>query len=57
MHKLKIPIEENPLNKIKVRNAIYPIIIGLGVVGYLFYKKLIRVHLMFSRLAYGPFFG
>ncbi len=39
MHKLKIPIEENPLNKIKVRNAIYPIIIGLGVVGYLFYKK------------------
>lgn len=39
MHKIKTPIGENPLTKIKLRNAFYPIIIGLGVVGYLFYKE------------------
>lgn len=39
MHKIKTPIGENPLANIKLRNAIYPIIIGLGVVGYLFYKE------------------
>lgn len=35
------PIEptENPLSKIKLRRVIYPIIIGLGVVGYLFYRE------------------
>ncbi|NVO08846.1 MAG: flippase-like domain-containing protein [Bacteroidales bacterium] len=39
MHKIKANIDENPLKKIKVRKVIYPIIIGLAVVGYLFYKK------------------
>ena len=28
----------NPVGRIKTSNAIYPILIGLGVVGYLFYK-------------------
>lgn len=39
MHKIIADIGESPLKKIKVKNVIYPIIIGLGVVGYLFYKK------------------
>lgn len=39
MHKIIPNIGENPLAKIKLRNAFYPIIIGLGVVGYLFYKE------------------
>lgn len=39
MHKIIADIGENPLNKIKLRNAFYPIIIGLGVVGYLLYKE------------------
>jgi uncharacterized membrane protein YbhN (UPF0104 family) len=39
MHKIKTDIGENPLTKIKLRNAFYPIIIGLGVVGYLFYRE------------------
>lgn len=39
MHKIVAGIGENPLKKIKIRNAIYPIIIGLGVVGYIFYRK------------------
>lgn len=39
MHKLKTPIGENPLTKIKLRSAFYPIIIGLGVVGFLFYRQ------------------
>ncbi len=39
MHKLKTPIGENPLAKIKLRSAFYPIIIGLGVVGFLFYRQ------------------
>lgn len=30
---------ENPLSKIKLSRAIYPIIIGLGVVGYMFYRE------------------
>lgn len=30
---------DNPLSKIKLSRAIYPIIIGLGVVGYLFYRE------------------
>lgn len=30
--------KSNPVGKIKTRNAIYPIIIGLAVVGYMFYK-------------------
>ncbi len=29
----------NPVRKIKTSNIIYPVIIGLGVVGYLFYKE------------------
>lgn len=39
MHKIKTDIGESPLTRIKIRSAIYPIIIGLGVVGYLFYKE------------------
>ena len=39
MHKIVPNIGENPLAKIKLRNAFYPIIIGLGVVGYLFYRE------------------
>lgn len=39
MHKIIANTGENPLSKIKLRNAFYPIIIGLGVVGYLFYKE------------------
>lgn len=30
--------KQNPVGKIKISNAIYPIVIGLGVVGYMFYK-------------------
>ncbi|HZJ74706.1 MAG TPA: lysylphosphatidylglycerol synthase domain-containing protein, partial [Perlabentimonas sp.] len=30
---------ENPLSKIKISRIIYPIAIGLGVVGYLFYRE------------------
>lgn len=30
---------ENPLSRIKANRAIYPIIIGLGVVGYLFFRE------------------
>ncbi|MDD3568406.1 MAG: lysylphosphatidylglycerol synthase transmembrane domain-containing protein [Bacteroidales bacterium] len=30
---------DNPLSKIKLSRAIYPIIIGLGVVGYMFYRE------------------
>jgi hypothetical protein len=30
---------ENPLSKIKLSRVIYPIIIGLGVVGFMFYKE------------------
>lgn len=30
---------ENPLSSIKINRAIYPIIIGLGVVGYMFYRE------------------
>lgn len=30
--------KKNPLSKIKLTNAIYPIIIGLGVVGYMFWR-------------------
>lgn len=29
---------KNPLGKIRISNAIYPILIGLGVVGYMFWK-------------------
>ncbi len=32
------PTHNNPLSKIKLRRAIYPILIGLGVVGYMFYR-------------------
>jgi len=39
MHKIIADIDQNPLTKIKLRNAFYPIIIGLGVVGYLFYRE------------------
>jgi len=39
MHKIITDIGESPLTRIKLRNAFYPIIIGLGVVGYLFYKE------------------
>lgn len=39
MHKVIPLIEENPLSKIKLRRAFYPIVIGLGVVGYLFYRE------------------
>ncbi|RPH32950.1 MAG: UPF0104 family protein [Bacteroidales bacterium] len=39
MHKIKNNINENSLAKIKLRSAFYPIIIGLGVVGYLFYRE------------------
>jgi len=39
MHKIVVEIGENPLKKIKIRNAIYPILIGLGVVGYIFFSK------------------
>jgi len=39
MHKIVPNISENPLAKIKLRNAFYPIIIGLSVVGYLFYRE------------------
>ena len=39
MHKIVPSVSENPLSKIKLRNAFYPIIIGLGVVGYLFYRE------------------
>jgi len=39
MHKIKTPVGENPLTKIKLRSAFYPIIIGLGVVGFLFYRQ------------------
>ncbi len=39
MHKTIPNISDNPLSKIKLRNAFYPIIIGLGVVGYLFYRE------------------
>lgn len=31
--------DENPLSKIKISRIIYPIAIGLGVVGYLFYRE------------------
>jgi glycosyltransferase 2 family protein len=30
---------ENPLSKIKLSRALYPIIIGLGVVGFMFYRE------------------
>jgi hypothetical protein len=30
---------ENPLSKIKLTRIIYPILIGLGVVGYMFYRE------------------
>jgi glycosyltransferase 2 family protein len=30
---------DNPLSKIKLRRVIYPVIIGLGVVGYMFYRE------------------
>ncbi|MFO8021898.1 MAG: lysylphosphatidylglycerol synthase transmembrane domain-containing protein [Perlabentimonas sp.] len=30
---------DNPLSKIKLSRALYPIIIGLGVVGYMFYRE------------------
>ncbi|MDX9845997.1 MAG: lysylphosphatidylglycerol synthase transmembrane domain-containing protein [Tenuifilaceae bacterium] len=30
---------ENPLSKIKLSRALYPIVIGLGVVGYMFYRE------------------
>lgn len=39
MHKIVADIGENPLAKIKLRNAFYPIIIGLGVVGFLLYRE------------------
>ncbi|MHC1703092.1 MAG: lysylphosphatidylglycerol synthase transmembrane domain-containing protein [Tenuifilaceae bacterium] len=39
MHKIKTKIEENPLTRIKLRSAFYPIIIGLGVVAFLFYRE------------------
>ena len=35
----KLEPTENPLSKIKLSRALYPIIIGLGVVGYMFYKE------------------
>lgn len=31
--------ESNPLNKIKPRRIIYPVLIGLGVVGYMLYRE------------------
>ncbi|HDP55585.1 MAG TPA: flippase-like domain-containing protein [Bacteroidetes bacterium] len=31
--------DDNPLSKVKISKAIYPIVIGLGVVGYLFYRE------------------
>jgi uncharacterized protein (TIRG00374 family) len=34
----KLVKTENPLSQIKLSRAIYPIIIGLGVVGYMFYR-------------------
>ncbi len=33
------PANDNPLQKMKVSRALYPIIIGLGVVGYMFYRE------------------
>ena len=39
MHKIRSDIGENPLTKIKLRNAFYPVIIGLGVVAFLFYRE------------------
>ncbi|MFP4555442.1 MAG: lysylphosphatidylglycerol synthase transmembrane domain-containing protein [Bacteroidales bacterium] len=30
---------DNPLSKIKLSRALYPILIGLGVVGYMFYRE------------------
>jgi len=39
MHKIASEIKENPLSRIKLRNAIYPILIGLGVVAFLFYRE------------------
>jgi hypothetical protein len=57
MHKIVADIGETPLKKIKVRNAIYPVIIGLGVVGLYFIKSLILMHLMLSLLPNGPYSG
>ena len=38
-HKPQTPESaKNPLGKIRISNAIYPILIGLGVVGYMFWK-------------------
>lgn len=39
MNKKPTQAAENPLDRIKLTRAIYPIIIGLGVVGYMFYKE------------------
>jgi uncharacterized protein (TIRG00374 family) len=33
---------ENPLSKIKLSRALYPIVIGLGVVGFMFYREFNR---------------
>jgi len=38
MHKIKTDISDNPLKSIKLRSAFLPMIIGLGVVAYLFFK-------------------
>ena len=32
------PEKKSPLGKIKLSNAIYPILIGLGVVGYMLWR-------------------
>lgn len=39
LKKKSIEPVENPLSKIKLSRALYPIIIGLGVVGFMFYKE------------------
>jgi len=54
MHKIKSDISDNPIRRIRLTSAIYPILIGLGVAGYLFYREFnVKAfdHLVFTKFS------